>query len=39
MGQARNWTPEEKQYLSDNWGNLSVGTLMKKLNRSENALI
>lgn len=38
MGQARNWTPEEKQYLSDNWGNLSVGTLMKKLNRSENAI-
>lgn len=38
MGQARNWTPEEKQYLSDNWGSLSVGTLTKNLNRSENAI-
>lgn len=38
MGQTRNWTLEEKQYLSDNWGSLSVGTLSKKLNRSANGI-
>lgn len=38
MGQARNWTDEEKLYLSDNWGSLSIPTLMKNLNRSRNAI-
>lgn len=39
MGQARNWTPEEKQYLKDNWGSISIGTMMKKLNRSKNGIM
>lgn len=38
MGQARNWTPEEKQYLEENWGTLSIGTIAKNLNRSRNAI-
>lgn len=29
---------EEKQYLADNWGSVSVGTLAKNLNRSENGI-
>ena len=39
MGQARNWTPEEKQYVAENWGSLSVDTIAKNLNRSRNAVI
>lgn len=39
MGSQRNWTPEEKTYLSDNWGTLSMSTLMAKLNRSRNAIL
>lgn len=38
MGQGRNWTQEEKQYLEDNWGTLSKQTLAKNLNRSLNAI-
>ncbi len=38
MGQARNWTKEEKLYLSDHWGSLSMSALMKNLNRSRNAI-
>lgn len=38
MGKARNWTPEEKQYLRENWGTKSIGTLMKNLNRSRNSI-
>lgn len=38
MGQAKNWTKEEKQYLEDNWGMLSKQTLAKNLNRSLNAI-
>ena len=39
MGQEKNWTKEEKEYLEENWGIISVGTLMKRLNRSEYAII
>jgi hypothetical protein len=39
VGKARNWTEEEKKYLSDNWGSLSMPTLMVKLNRNKNALL
>ena len=35
---SRPWTKEDYQYLSDNWGSKSVGTICKKLNRSENAI-
>lgn len=38
MGQARNWTEEEKQYLQDNWGALSKKTIAKNLGRSLNAI-
>ena len=38
MGQERNWTKEEIEYLSDNYGQLSYGTLAKNLNRSCNAI-
>ena len=39
MGIGRNWTKEEEQYLEDNWGILSVKTIAKNLNRSDNAII
>lgn len=38
MGKERNWSQEDKQYLSDNWGALSMPTLMEKLNRSKNSI-
>ena len=38
MGKARNWTKEEIEYLQDNYGQLSYGTLAKNLNRSSNAI-
>ena len=39
MGQGRNWTQEEKQYLEENWGSKSIGTLQKNLNRNRNAIL
>ncbi|WP_167957949.1 hypothetical protein [Anaerosporobacter faecicola] len=39
MGQQRNWKKEEIQYLEDNWGKLSIISLMKNLNRTENAIL
>ena len=39
MGKARNWTPEDKIYLSDNWGTTAMPTLMEKLNRNKNAIL
>ena len=38
MRKARKWTLEEKQYLEDNWGTLSIGTIAKNLSRSRNAI-
>lgn len=38
MGQQRNWTTEEKDLLEKYWGNKSVTTIAKKLNRSVNAI-
>lgn len=38
MGLGRNWTPEEEEFLCENWGMLSVPTLCEKLNRSKNAI-
>ncbi len=35
----KTWTPEEKEYLSEHWGTLSVPTIAKKLERSENAVV
>lgn len=39
MGLNRNWTKQEEEYLVENWGTLSVGTIAKNLNRSENAVV
>jgi hypothetical protein len=39
VGKDRNWTPEDKTYLSDNWGTISMPTLMEKLNRNQNAIL
>lgn len=39
MGQARNWTQAEKDYLMDNWGQVSIPHMAEKLNRSKNAII
>ncbi len=38
MGQARNWTPEEKAYLQENWGTASFKSISKKLGRSVAAI-
>lgn len=38
MGQARNWTKEETEYLCEKWGTLSVKTIAANLGRSENAI-
>ena len=39
MGQARNWTDAETNRLCEEWGMYIVGTLAKRLNRSENAIV
>mgnify|MGYP000919100084 CR=1 FL=1 len=39
MGQARNWTADEIDYLESNWGTVSIPCICQKLNRSENAII
>ena len=39
MGQARNWTEAEKNYLAEHWGQFSVSSICKRLNRSKNGII
>ena len=39
MGAGRKWTQEECDYLQDKWGTVSLKTIAKKLNRSENAVL
>lgn len=39
MGQARNWTKEEEEYLIEKWGTVSIKQIAKKLNRTENAVV
>ena len=39
MGRGKNWTKEEKQYLADSWGSVSLKTIAKNLGRSEDAII
>lgn len=38
MGQKPNWTKEEKDYLEDAWGRVSISGIAKKLNRSVEAV-
>lgn len=39
MRQGRMWTKEEEDFLQDNWGQMSVPGLCKKLGRSKNAIM
>ena len=39
MGKGKNWTKEEEAQLAEEWGMFSIGTLAKRLNRSENGII
>lgn len=38
MKRVRRWTPEEYEYLIENWGNKSLRTIANHLNRSPNAV-
>ena len=38
MGRQKNWSAAEKEYLQEVWGMTSIGTIMKNLNRSRNAI-
>ncbi len=38
MSRNRVWTSEEEEFLSENWGRVSVDSLCKQLNRSRNAI-
>lgn len=38
MGQARNWTREEYNLLAEWWGQYSIPTIAKRMNRSEDAI-
>ena len=37
--QGRLWSEEEEQYLSDNYGSKSIGTIAKNLDRTESSII
>ena len=39
MGVGKNWTKQEEEYLTENWGTLSVARIAKNLGRTENAII
>jgi hypothetical protein len=39
MGQARNWTVDEIDYLQEHWGYTSIKTIAKNINRSEIAVM
>ncbi len=36
---SRTWTSEELSYLEEHWGIVSIASIAKKLNRTENAII
>ena len=38
MGSNKNWTPEEIEYLTESWGNTSIDSICKHLNRSYYAI-
>ena len=35
---SRTWKPEEEDYLMEKWGQISVPSIAKKLNRTTNAV-
>lgn len=39
MGAGRNWSQEDKSYLEEHWGTMTVPTLCKNLNRSRNSIM
>lgn len=39
MGKAKNWTQEEKDYLAENWGTVSINGLCRHLGRSVNGIL
>ena len=39
MSQYHRWSPEENEYLAENWGTLAIATLAKNLGRSEGGVI
>ncbi|MCH5198999.1 MAG: hypothetical protein J1E34_08845 [Oscillospiraceae bacterium] len=39
MGQGRNWTAEEDEYLSEFWGTVPIDSIAKHLHRSKNAIL
>lgn len=39
MGQGRNWTQEEKDYLAEKWGTVSIDALARKLGRTPGGII
>lgn len=39
MGSKPNWTAEETEYLSNNWGQVSIDTITKKTKRSKTSII
>lgn len=38
MRQHKTWTPQEEEYLAENWGHVSFAGLCKHLDRTENAI-
>ncbi len=36
---GKKWKEEEIQYLCDNWGSKSIGTMKRRLNRSKSAIL
>lgn len=39
LGKSRNWSKEQTDYLRENWGSVSIKTIARKLNRTENAIV
>lgn len=39
MGLGKNWTPEEEDFLRENWGRMAVPSIAKRLGRTVNAVI
>jgi hypothetical protein len=39
MGQGKNWTEQDSDYLKDNWGSKSIDAICKALKRNKNAVM
>ena len=38
MGRNKAWSKEEEEYLDEKWGELSIGTIAERLNRTPKAV-